>query len=137
MPQPRESTRRPRAARRGPGSRLPPAAAVPVRRASYSPCPRSRWQEYFAGEYADHSSEPPSAKTLSVFKVRVRARVRVRVRVRANPNPKPKPNPNPNPSQDPAEVKRTVCSISWYPDGGKKLAVAFAIMQFQVRARVS
>ena len=58
------------------------------------------WQEYFAGEYADHSSEPPSAKTLSVFK-------------------------------DPAEVKRTVCSISWYPDGGKKLAVAFAIMQFQ------
>ena len=58
------------------------------------------YQEYFAGEYADHSSEPPSAKTLSVFK-------------------------------DPAEVKRTVCSISWYPDGGKKLAVAFAIMQFQ------
>ena len=43
MPQPRESTRRPRAARRGPGARLPPAAAVPVRRASYSPCPRSRW----------------------------------------------------------------------------------------------
>ena len=39
------------------------------------------WQEYFAGEYADHSSEPPSAKTLSVFKVRVRARARVRVRV--------------------------------------------------------
>ena len=36
----------------------------------------------------------------------------------------------------PAEVKRTVCSISWYPDGGKKLAVAFAIMQFQVRVRV-
>jgi len=58
------------------------------------------YQEYFAGEYADHSSEPPSAKTLSVFK-------------------------------DPNEVKRTVCSISWYPDGGKKLAVAFAIMQFQ------
>jgi len=58
------------------------------------------YQDYFAGEYADHSSEPPSAKTLSVFK-------------------------------DPNEVKRTVCSISWYPDGGKKLAVAFAIMQFQ------
>ena len=33
-------------------------------------------------------------------------------------------------------MKRTVCSISWYPDGGKKLAVAFAIMQFQVRVRV-
>ena len=29
------------------------------------------------------------------------------------------------------EVKRTVSNISWYPDGGKKLAVAFAIMQFQ------
>ena len=28
-------------------------------------------------------------------------------------------------------MKRTVCSISWYPDGGKKLAVSFAIMQFQ------
>ncbi len=58
------------------------------------------YQEYFSGEYADHSSEPPSAKTLSVFK-------------------------------DPSEVKRTVSNISWYPDGGKKLAVAFAIMQFQ------
>mmetsp|Transcript_65782 Transcript_65782/g.173658 ORF Transcript_65782/g.173658 Transcript_65782/m.173658 type:complete len:568 (+) Transcript_65782:113-1816(+) len=58
------------------------------------------YQEYFSGEYADHSSEPPSAKTLSVFK-------------------------------DPNEVKRTVSHISWYPDGGRKLAVAFAIMQFQ------
>ena len=58
------------------------------------------YQEYFAGEYADHSSEPPSAKTLSVFK-------------------------------DPSEIKRTVANISWYPDGGKKLAVAFAILQFQ------
>jgi len=58
------------------------------------------YQEYFAGEYADHSSEAPSAKTLSVFK-------------------------------DPSEIKRTVSSISWYPDGGKKLAVAFAILQFQ------
>ena len=58
------------------------------------------YQEYFSGEYADHSSEPPSAKTLSVFK-------------------------------DPENVKRTVSNISWYPDGGKKLADAFAIMQFQ------
>ena len=58
------------------------------------------YQEYFSGEYVDHSSEAPSAKTLSVFK-------------------------------DPSEVKRTVSNISWYPDGGKKLAVAFAIMQFQ------
>lgn len=26
------------------------------------------YEEYFQGEYADHSTEPPSAKTLSVFK---------------------------------------------------------------------
>ena len=58
------------------------------------------YQEYFKGEYADHSSEPPSAKTLSVFK-------------------------------DPDPIKRTVSNISWYPDGGRKLAVAFSIMQFQ------
>jgi len=58
------------------------------------------YQDYFQGEYADHSSEPPSAKTLSVFK-------------------------------DPNATKRTVTGISWYPDGGKKLAVSFAIMQFQ------
>eukprot|EP00325_Prymnesiales_sp_UTEX-LB-985_P001884 CAMPEP_0174697580 /NCGR_PEP_ID=MMETSP1094-20130205/3399_1 /TAXON_ID=156173 /ORGANISM="Chrysochromulina brevifilum, Strain UTEX LB 985" /LENGTH=567 /DNA_ID=CAMNT_0015894583 /DNA_START=31 /DNA_END=1734 /DNA_ORIENTATION=- len=60
------------------------------------------YQEYFSGEYTDHGSEPPSAKTLSVFK-------------------------------DPDPVKRTVSNISWYPDGGKKLAVAFSIMQFQDR----
>ena len=63
-------------------------------------CSPTTPQEYFSGEYADHSSDPPSAKTLSVFK-------------------------------DPNTVKRTVSNISWYPDGGKKLAVAFAIMQFQ------
>jgi len=58
------------------------------------------YQEYFKGEFAEHSSEPPTAKTLSVFR-------------------------------DPEEIKRTVSNISWYPDGGKKLAIAFAIMQFQ------
>jgi len=58
------------------------------------------YQEYFSGEYADHSSEPPSAKTLTVFK-------------------------------DPSEIKRTVADISWYPDGGRKIAAAFAVMQFQ------
>ena len=57
------------------------------------------YQEYFSGEYTDYSSEPPSAKTLSVFK-------------------------------DPCEIKRSVSSVSWYPDGSK-LAVAFSIMQFQ------
>ena len=57
------------------------------------------YQEYFSGEYADYSSEPPSAKTLSVFR-------------------------------DPSEVKRSVSSVSWHPDGSK-LGVAFSIMQFQ------
>jgi len=60
------------------------------------------YQEYFSGDYADHASEPPSAKTLSVFR-------------------------------DPDDVKRSVSNISWYPDGGKKLAVAFSIMQVQDR----
>ena len=33
--------------------------------------------------------------------------------------------------KDPSEIKRTACQISWFPDGGKKFAVAFSIMQFQ------
>ena len=33
--------------------------------------------------------------------------------------------------KDPSEVKRTATKISWFPDGGKKIAVSFAIMQFQ------
>lgn len=75
-------------------SLLPQAPPLFLPRAS------ARAQDYFEGEHHNHSSEPPSAKTLSVFK-------------------------------DPNETKRTVTSISWYPDGGKKLAVSFALMQFQ------
>jgi len=33
--------------------------------------------------------------------------------------------------KDPSEIKRTACKISWFPDGGKRFAVAFSIMQFQ------
>jgi dynein intermediate chain 2 len=33
--------------------------------------------------------------------------------------------------KDPSEIKRTACQISWFPDGGKRFAVAFSIMQFQ------
>jgi len=33
--------------------------------------------------------------------------------------------------KDPSEIKRTACRVSWFPDGGKKIAVAFSIMQFQ------
>jgi len=33
--------------------------------------------------------------------------------------------------KDPQETKRSACTVSWHPDAGRKLAVAFAIMQFQ------
>jgi dynein intermediate chain 2 len=33
--------------------------------------------------------------------------------------------------KDPQETKRSVCTVSWHPDAGRKLAVAFSIMQFQ------
>ena len=33
--------------------------------------------------------------------------------------------------KDPNEIKRSVCSISWHPDAGRKMACAYAIMQFQ------
>ena len=58
------------------------------------------YEEYFTGDTVDHSGEPPSAKTLTVFR---------------DPNP----------------IKRTATCISWYPDGGKKVAVSYAILQFQ------
>jgi dynein intermediate chain 2 len=58
------------------------------------------YEDYFAGRAVDHSGEPPSAKTLSVFR-------------------------------DPQELKRAVTSISWYPDGARKLACAYSILQFQ------
>jgi len=58
------------------------------------------YEDYFSGEHADHSSEAPSAKTLSVFK-------------------------------DPNQIKRTVSTISFHPDGGRKIAVAFCLLQFQ------
>ena len=35
------------------------------------------------------------------------------------------------PYRDPNEVKRTATSISWYPDGAKKLAVAYSLLEFQ------
>lgn len=75
-------------------SSTPPPHAHP---ADPPVAPRRR---YFTGEHADHSSEAPSAKTLSVFK-------------------------------DPNATKRTVSSISFHPDGGRKLAVAFCLLQFQ------
>ena len=58
------------------------------------------YEEYFTGDAVDHSGEPPSAKTLTVFR-------------------------------DPNTVKRAATCISWNPDGGKKVAVSYSILQFQ------
>ncbi|KAF4084935.1 hypothetical protein AMELA_G00111730 [Ameiurus melas] len=33
--------------------------------------------------------------------------------------------------RDPNEVKRTATSLSWHPDGGRKLAVAYSCLEFQ------
>lgn len=85
---------RPRAVCARPRARARAALTPPTRRAAPAA------GRYFTGEHADHSSEPPSAKTLSVFK-------------------------------DPNATKRTVSSISFHPDGGRKLAVAFSLLQFQ------
>eukprot|EP00291_Cryptomonas_curvata_P028370 CAMPEP_0172213040 /NCGR_PEP_ID=MMETSP1050-20130122/37367_1 /TAXON_ID=233186 /ORGANISM="Cryptomonas curvata, Strain CCAP979/52" /LENGTH=191 /DNA_ID=CAMNT_0012893819 /DNA_START=38 /DNA_END=609 /DNA_ORIENTATION=- len=64
------------------------------------------YEEYFSGEAIDHSGEPPSAKTLTVFR---------------DPNP----------------IKRTATCISWFPDGAKKVAVSYAILQFQRQPELS
>jgi hypothetical protein len=61
------------------------------------------YEEYFNHDVIDHSSEQPSAKTLTVFR-------------------------------DPAQKKgitRSAPYISWHPDGGRKMAVSYAIMEFQ------
>jgi dynein intermediate chain 2, axonemal len=58
------------------------------------------YEEYFSGSLPDLESEPPSAKTLTVFR-------------------------------DPNSPKRVVTSISWYPDGAKKVAVSYAVLKFQ------
>ncbi|TDG95893.1 hypothetical protein EPR50_G00244200 [Perca flavescens] len=63
------------------------------------------YQEYFEDEdEVEESQEPPSAKTINVFR-------------------------------DPNEVKRTVSSLSWHPDGGRKLAAAYSCLQFQRSSR--
>lgn len=55
------------------------------------------WQEYFDGDEVDHSSEPPSAKGLAVFR-------------------------DPNAVNG---IKRTATSINWHPDGPTKIAVSY------------
>lgn len=55
------------------------------------------FQEYFDGDEVDHSSEPPSAKGLAVFR-------------------------DPNAVNG---IKRTATSINWHPDGPTKIAVSY------------
>lgn len=33
--------------------------------------------------------------------------------------------------RDPSDIKRTASSLSWYPDGARKIAVAYSILEFQ------
>ena len=33
--------------------------------------------------------------------------------------------------RDPNEIKRTATHLSWYPDGARKLAVAYSNLEFQ------
>lgn len=58
------------------------------------------YETYFGDIESDSSGEPPSAKTINVFR-------------------------------DPNEIKRTATSLSWYPDGAKKLAVSYSVLEFQ------
>ncbi|XP_039265047.1 dynein intermediate chain 3, ciliary-like [Styela clava] len=58
------------------------------------------YEEYFDNLEIESTEEPPSAKTINVFR-------------------------------DPNEIKRTATHLSWYPDGSKKLAVAYSNLEFQ------
>lgn len=58
------------------------------------------YEEYFEHLEIESTEEPPSAKTINVFR-------------------------------DPNEIKRTATHLSWYPDGSRKLAVAYSNLEFQ------
>lgn len=58
------------------------------------------YEDYFLEDNEEHASDPPSCKTVSVFR-------------------------------DPNEIKRAATKISWHPEGPEKLAVSYAIMEFQ------
>jgi dynein intermediate chain 2 len=62
------------------------------------------YQEYFAEFNTQHSSEPPSARTLTVLK---------------------------DPCAAASGVTRPVCNVNWLPDGGSKVALSYAILAFQ------
>ncbi|KAK2150722.1 hypothetical protein LSH36_393g00019 [Paralvinella palmiformis] len=58
------------------------------------------YEEYFSDIDVEISDEPPSAKTINVYR-------------------------------DPNELKRTATHISWFPDGPRKLAIAYCNLDFQ------
>eukprot|EP01137_Pigoraptor_chileana_P008982 Opistho-2@56562 len=58
------------------------------------------YETYFSHGTTDHSGDPPTAKTINVFR-------------------------------DPSPIARSATSISWYPDGARKVAVAYSILDFQ------
>jgi hypothetical protein len=62
------------------------------------------YQEYFAECSAQHSTEPPSARTLTVLK---------------------------DPTAAASGVARPVSHVNWLQDGGSKVALSYAILGFQ------
>lgn len=63
------------------------------------------YQEYFAGFDAQHSSEPPGARTLTVLK-----------------------DPT---SSSSGGVQRPVTCVNWLQDGGSKVVLSYSILAFQ------
>lgn len=62
------------------------------------------YEEYFAGIDAQHISEPPSARTLTVLK---------------------------DPTTSSSGVQRPVTCVNWLPDGGSKVVLSYSILAFQ------
>lgn len=92
------------------------------------------YEEYF-GEMIDaHEPEQASAKTINVFRYisdsfgQFRASCRTVLQLYCMRNTFLVILVEPS---DPNEVKRTASSVSWYPDGPRKLAVAYSCLEFQ------
>lgn len=62
------------------------------------------YEEYFAGIRAQHSSEAPSARTLTVLK---------------------------DPTVSSSGVQRPVSCVNWLQDGGSKVVLSYSILDFQ------
>ncbi|KIY91839.1 Dynein, intermediate chain, flagellar outer arm [Monoraphidium neglectum] len=59
------------------------------------------YEEYFADYAADHSAEPPTAATVTVFR---------------------------DPKAGPGAPRRAASCVSWHPDGAAKAVVAYSIL---------